>query len=51
MYNRLGYYDGKDHIVCCDGKAISDGKCSKPNTLILNTMEGDDFSYRNVTFT
>lgn len=51
MYNQIGYYDGDDHIVCCDEKAIRDGKCSTPGTLILYRVKEERFSYRNVSFT
>lgn len=51
MYNQIGYYDGDDHIVCCDEKAIRDGKCSTPGTLILHRVKDERFSYRNVSFT
>ena len=51
MYNQIGYYDGDDHIVCCDEKAIRDGKCSTPCTLILHRVKDERFSYRNVSFT
>lgn len=51
MYNQIGYYDGDDHVVCCDEKAIRDGKCSTPGTLILHRVKDERFSYRNVSFT